>query len=125
MKPEHAAVARQSLLLAGAPEPVVQSVLASARLREFDRGATIFVQGERASAIHIVAAGWAKLYRTAPNGAEAVVGVVTFGRSFGEAVAFGHDVYPVAAEAVTDCSLIRIEADAFLRPCATNLKWRS
>ena len=56
-----------------------------------------------------------KLYRIAPNGAEAVVGVFTKGRSFGEAVAFRHDTYPVAAEAVTDCSLIRIEADAFLR----------
>jgi CRP/FNR family transcriptional regulator, dissimilatory nitrate respiration regulator len=115
MKPEHVAVVRQSMLLVAAPEAVVQSVLASARLREFDRGATIFMQGERASAIYIVAEGWVKLYRIAPNGAEAVVGVFTKGRSFGEAVAFRHDVYPVAAEAVTDCSLIRIEADAFLR----------
>lgn len=115
MKPEHIAVARQSMLLSAAPEAVAQSVLASARLREFDRGSTIFMQGERASAIYIVAEGWVKLYRIAPNGAEAVVGVFTKGRSFGEAVAFRHDVYPVAAEAVTDCSLIRIEADAFLR----------
>lgn len=115
MKPEHIAVARQSMLLVAAPEAVVQSVLASARLREFDRGATIFLQGERAAAIYIVAEGWVKLYRIAPNGAEAVVGVFTKGRSFGEAVAFRHDVYPVAAEAVTDCSLIRIGADAFLR----------
>ena len=103
------------MLLAAAPEAVAQTVLASARLREFDRGATIFLQGERASAIYIVAEGWVKLYRIAPNGAEAVVGVFTKGRSFGEAVAFRHDVYPVAAEAVTDCSLIRIEADTFLR----------
>jgi len=103
------------MLLVAAPEAVVQSVLASTRLREFDRGGTIFLQGERATAIYIVAEGWVKLYRIAPNGAEAVVGVFTKGRSFGEAVAFRHDVYPVSAEAVTDCSLIRIEAEAFLR----------
>lgn len=115
MKPEHSAVARQSLLLASAPEPVAQAVLASAHLREFERGATIFLQGERATAIYIVAEGWIKLYRIAPNGTEAVVGVFTKGRSFGEAVAFRHDIYPVSAEAVTDCSLIRIEADVFLR----------
>lgn len=115
MKPEHIAVARESLILASAPETVVQSVLASARLREFDRGATIFMQGERASAIYIVAEGWVKLYRISPNGTEAVVGVFTKGRSFGEAVAFRHDVYPVAAEATTDCSLIRIESDIILR----------
>lgn len=115
MKPEHVAVARKSLLLAAAPEPLAQSVLASAHLREFERGATIFLQGERAQAIYIVAEGWIKLYRIAPNGTEAVVGVFTKGRSFGEAVAFRHDSYPVSAEAVTDCSLIRIEADVFLR----------
>lgn len=115
MKPEHLAVARQSLLLASAPEPVAQAVLSSAHLREFERGATIFLQGERATAIYIVAEGWVKLYRIAPNGTEAVVGVFTKGRSFGEAVAFRHDSYPVSAEAVTDCSLIRIEANVFLR----------
>jgi CRP/FNR family transcriptional regulator, dissimilatory nitrate respiration regulator len=115
MKPEHQRIALNSLLLSGAPAPVAEAVLASARVRDFDRGATIFLQGERAKAIYIVADGWVKLYRIAPNGAEAVVGVFTRGRSFGEAVAFRHDVYPVAAEAVTDCSLIRIEAEVMLR----------
>ena len=57
---------------------------------------------------------------SAPSGAEAVVGVFTKGSSFGEAVAFRHDTYPVAAEAVTDCTLIRIEADAFLRQIREN-----
>lgn len=115
MKSEHAEIARKSLLLSAAPPDVTEAVLATARARDFDRGATIFLQGERATAIYIVASGWVKLYRIAPNGAEAVVGVFTQGRSFGEAVAFRHDVYPVAAEAVTDCTLIRIEAETILR----------
>jgi CRP-like cAMP-binding protein len=120
MKPEQIALARRSLLLAAAPEHVVKTVLDSARVRGFSRAETIFLQGERASAIYIVADGWVKLYRIAPSGAEAVVGVFTKGASFGEAVAFRHDTYPVAAEAVTDCSLIRIEADAFLRQIREN-----
>lgn len=115
MKPEHIFTARRSTLLAGVSDEVAQEVLSHARLRSFDRGATIFLQGERASAIYIVAGGWVKLYRIAPNGTEAVVGVFTRGRSIGEAVAFRNDVYPVAAEAVTDCEVIRIEADHFLR----------
>ncbi len=112
---EETRIARRSLLLSSAPEHVIDKVLAEARVRTYSRGETIFLQGERASAIYIVADGWVKLYRLAPNGAEAVVGVFTKGRSFGEAVAFRHDVYPVASEAVTDCSLIRIEADSLLR----------
>ncbi len=48
------------------------------------------------------------------------MGVFTKGASFGEAVAFRHDNYPVAAEAVTDCVLIRIETDSFLRQIRDN-----
>lgn len=115
MKPEMHAMARRSLLLSSMPASLAESLLAKAHARSFDRGATIFLQGERATAIYIVVEGWVKLYRIAPSGAEAVVGVFTKGRSFGEAVAFRHDTYPVAAEAVTDCTVIRIEADSFLR----------
>jgi CRP-like cAMP-binding protein len=120
MQPEYLALARRSLLLASAPEHVATTVLEGAHVRSFARAETIFLQGERASAIYIVAEGWVKLYRVAPSGAEAVVGVFTRGSSFGEAVAFRHDTYPVAAEAVTDCTLIRIEADAFLRQIREN-----
>lgn len=120
MRPELVALARRSLLLSSVPEATAREVLASAHARSYDRGATIFLQGERASAIYIVAEGWVKLYRIAPSGAEAVVGVFTKGSSIGEAVAFRNDAYPVAAEAVTDCTLIRIEADAFLRQIRQN-----
>ena len=120
MKPEYLALARRSLLLASAPDSVARSVLETARVRGFSRGETIFLQGERASAIYIVAEGWVKLYRIAPSGAEAVVSVFTRGASFGEAVAFRHDTYPVAAEAVTDCALVRIEADVILRQIREN-----
>lgn len=120
MTPEHRTIAAGSILLSGAPQEAIDLLLDTAGLRAFDRGATIFLQGERAAAIYIVADGWVKLYRIAPNGAEAVVGVFTKGRSFGEAVAIRSDVYPVAAEAVTDCKVIRIPADAYLRQIREN-----
>ena len=115
MKTDLLALVRKSVLFRSLPEPLVETLLAHAHAREYDRGTTIFLQGERAKAIYLVAEGWVKLYRIAPSGAEAVVNVFTNGSSFGEAVAFRDDVYPVSAEAVTDCRLIRIEADGFLR----------
>lgn len=115
MKAEHHALARQSLLLSTLPVEEADLLLKEAHVVQFDRGQTIFLQSESADAIFIVASGWVKLYRIAPSGAEAVVGVFTKGRSFGEAAAFRRDTYPVSAEAVTNCTLIRIEADAFLR----------
>jgi CRP-like cAMP-binding protein len=120
MRQDFRMIARQSLLFSAVPDALAQTLIDDARLRPFDRGATIFLQGEQANAIHIVAEGWVKLYRIAPSGSEAVVGVFTRGASFGEAVAFRKAQYPVAAEAVTDCTLIRIEADAFLRQIRGN-----
>ncbi|WP_022705027.1 Crp/Fnr family transcriptional regulator [Pseudorhodobacter ferrugineus] len=120
MTPEHRTIAAKSILLSGASPEALEVLLKNSRLRPFDRGACIFLQGEKATAIYIVVEGWVKLYRVAPNGAEAVVGVFTKGRSFGEAVAFRSDVYPVAAEAVTDCKVIRIEAEAYLRQIREN-----
>jgi len=115
MTPQEKQIATTSVLLSGIPTEIVDVLLTGAHVRTVGRGTTLFLQGEQATAIYIVLEGWIKLYRISPNGAEAVVGVFTKGGSFGEAVALRHGVYPVASEAVTDCSVMRIEAEAFLR----------
>lgn len=104
-----------SLLLSSIAPNMRDTVLARATTHSFERGETIFLQGDQARSIYVVLDGWVKLFRIAPSGAEAVVGVLTKGRSFGEAVAFRFDTYPVSAEAVTGTRLLRIEANEFLR----------
>lgn len=74
----------------------------------------MFLQGEPASGVHVVVSGWIKLYRMAPNGAEAVVSVFARVESFGEAVALRGLPYPVSAEAVTDSQVMLIPTDALL-----------
>ena len=103
--------ARRSNLIAGMPEGVAEAILAQSVSQGYQRGETVFFQGEPARTLYIVLEGWVKLYRIAPNGGEAVVGVFTKGQSFGEAVAMKlGNKYPVAAEAVTDCRLMQINA---------------
>lgn len=108
------AVARESILLNGLGDDALTEVLAHSSVREFGRGASIFLEGERAHSVFIVLSGWVKLFRIAQSGAEAVVAVFTRGQSFGEAVAFRHDTYPVSAEAVTDCRLMRLDTTTML-----------
>ena len=115
MRDHHSGIARRSVLLRSLPEDAAVSVLDRASVRSHERGTTIFLQGERAKALYVVLDGWIKLYRIAPNGTEAVVGVFSRGDSFGEAVAFSNDVYPVSAEAASDCTLMRIDTDVILR----------
>ena len=107
-------IAKQSILFASLPGDLADTLLERAATHSYDHGATIFLQGEPAASVHIVLEGWVKLFRISPNGAEAVVGIFTRGRSFGEAAAFRGDVYPVAAEAVTDCRLLQVRAALIL-----------
>ncbi|MFZ5608875.1 MAG: Crp/Fnr family transcriptional regulator [Pseudomonadota bacterium] len=113
-KPMELEAARQSILLANLPEDLVATILAHATVQCFDRGATIFLQSDPARFVYIVLEGWVKLLRISASGAEAVVGVFTRGRSFGEAAAFRSDVYPVTAEAVTECRLLQVRAATIL-----------
>lgn len=107
-------VARQSIMLSHLPDDLADILLDRAIKQSFERGATIFLQGELAHSVFVVLDGWVKLFRISPNGAEAVVGVFTRGRSFGEAVCFRGDAYPVNAEAVTDCQLLQLRGSTVL-----------
>lgn len=110
MTPDIEAIASTAAILSGLPPELRARVLASAQTRRVDTGETIFIQGEPAASVYIVIDGWVKLYRMAPSGTEAVIGILTRGRSFGEAVALREMPYPVSAEAITDAMLLRIDA---------------
>jgi CRP-like cAMP-binding protein len=114
--PKHAdrEIAKQSILFSSLPGDLADLLLERSATSSHERGTTIFMQGEAASSVYIVLDGWVKLFRISPNGAEAVVGIFTRGRSFGEAAAFRGDVYPVGAEAVTDCRLLQVRASLIL-----------
>lgn len=101
-------VAKQSLLLKSLPEHHIDTLLSHAIWRKYDRGETIFLQEESAKAVHVVLAGWVKLFRMSPTGSEAVVSVFTRGESFGEAVALRNVPYPVSAEAVSESEIMHI-----------------
>lgn len=107
-------IVRESVLLANVPDEVGETILTQSGYRSYERGETIFLQGEPAEHVIIVLEGWVKLFRVSQNGAEAIVGVFTKGQSFGEAAAFQNDIYPVAAQAVTDCRLILVPAKLML-----------
>lgn len=105
------ATAQAAILFSSLPRDLSAEILRQAAARKYDRGETIFVQGDAAQTIFVVLDGWVKLFRLTPTGAEAVVGVFTKGGSFGEAVALEGTPYPVSAEAVTECRLLAVRAE--------------
>lgn len=109
------AIARNSVLVRSLPEDHIEPILSRGVFRAYERGETVFLQGERCPGIHVVLDGWIKLYRIAPNGSEAVVSVFAKGESIGEAVALRQRPYPVSAEAATACETMLIPADALIQ----------
>lgn len=108
------AIARNSLLMRSLPEQHVDTLISKAIWRHYDRGETLFLQDEKATAIHIVLEGWVKLYRMTPSGSEAVVSVFTRGESFGEAVAFRNLPYPVSGESATQSEVMHIPSNVLI-----------
>ncbi len=81
--------------------------------RTYEKGTTLFRQGEPASSFFVVLSGWVKLYRITPDGLEVVINVFTKGDTFAEAVMFSGGRYPACAETVTCAQLLLIEASVF------------
>ena len=90
-----------------------QRICNRGRILTCDRGHIIFNQGDAADAFFVLLQGWVKLYRLTANGGEAVVTVLTAGESFAEPVMFLGGRYPVAAEAASNCRLLRMELPGF------------
>lgn len=120
LSPSQRQIACQSRLFSTLPAELRDTLLDAAQVSKLRRGQSIFHHGDTAHSIHIVADGWVKLYRIAPNGSEAVVGVMTRGQSFGEPIALRRAAYPVSAEATTACELIALPARAILEVLQTH-----
>jgi CRP-like cAMP-binding protein len=86
----------------------------ASHLRRFPSGTRIFNEGEQAHGFYLVSSGCVKVYKVNPRGQEQVIGVMSAGQTFAEAVAFLDGGYPASAETLEDSELFCIEREAIL-----------
>ena len=115
MDPSDWLIVRSTPLFGTMPLEVAQSVIGVQAVRSYDKGITLFQQGEPAAAFYVVLDGWVKLYRNTPDGNEAVVGVFRRGETFAEAAMFVGGRYPVNAEVVIPSRLLRVDGAVLMR----------
>jgi len=108
---DNEAILSRSPLLKGANKGTIARLAGEAKPQAYTRGSTIFIEGEPARGFGIVAEGAIKLYRMSPGGTETVVRIFSRGESFAEAVALRRGAYPVSAAAVTDSTVLWIDAE--------------
>jgi CRP-like cAMP-binding protein len=111
MDPHDWQIVRSTPLFGAMPQDVAQSVIGNQAVRSYEKGTLLFQQGEPAGCFYVVLDGWVKLFRTTPDGNEAVVGVFRRGETFAEAAIFLGGRYPVSGEVVTPSRLLRVDGE--------------
>ena len=92
----------------GVPDAVRDALLSGGHEKRYAKGDLLFMQDTPADKLFIVIDGWVKIYRTTPQGEEAVLALLKTGDAFGEASIFGHSLYPVSATAAEDAAVFEI-----------------
>jgi len=83
--------------------------------RNFVKGESILVEGDRALGFYLVERGRVKIYKLSPDGKEHILHIIEPGFNFAEAcIFFEHDTCPASAEAIENSSLIFFPKDRFL-----------
>jgi len=90
----------------------LDQVAAACRSVSLGRGETLFHAGEASTAFYAVVSGQMKLALHSGDGAEKILELMRPGETFGEAVVFTGQRYPVTAIGLVGTRLLRIPADA-------------
>jgi CRP/FNR family transcriptional regulator len=85
------------------------------RLFTYPRGNIIFHQGEIGRMMYVVVSGKVRIYKTTPEGGETTTNIFARGDIFGEFAIFDGLPRSATAKTLTQCDLLQITDDAWLR----------
>jgi CRP/FNR family transcriptional regulator, dissimilatory nitrate respiration regulator len=93
-------------------DATIQRLAGAAHLQKLAKGATVFLQGDKATCIRFVCEGWVKLYRISGCGSEAVIRLMPRDHSLEEMAALCGANHDLSAQAVSDVQVLAINAAA-------------
>lgn len=96
------------------PKTFLTKVGSGKTIFKFDKGATIFSQGDAADAVFYVQAGKVKLTVVSQQGKEAVVAILEPASFFGEACLAGETLRMATATALDEATILRIDKQAMM-----------
>ncbi len=100
----------------------LSTIGAGREMVSFQKGKTIFGQGDAADALFVIQKGKVKLSVKSPTGREAVLDILSDEDFIGNDSMAGQSSRTASADAMTDCSLLRIEKKTMLRALAQHVK---
>lgn len=95
-------------------QPQALAALASRMVvKRVAAGAFVFIEGQPAAAVNLVAAGEVKVIRETDEGREVILRLIEPGAIFGGAGSWGESTYPASAVAIEDAVVLQISVPAF------------
>jgi CRP/FNR family transcriptional regulator, cyclic AMP receptor protein len=97
------------------PRTFLASVVAGRSAVKYERGQSIFQQGEAADAVFYIQNGKVQITVISEQGKEGVIGMLEAGEFLGEGCLAGQPLHLASASATVESAIVRIEKDAMIR----------
>lgn len=104
-------------LFAGLDASVLKSVASNAREIRLDKDEVLFLAGETAKGLHVIAEGSVRAFRTGIDGREQVIHVDRAVNTIAEVPVFDGGTYPSTAAAESPATVYMIPRDVILDEC--------
>lgn len=104
---------KNSELFSGLSDAAEKKIAGMGRIVQAPQNMMIILEGEKGSAFYLLAEGSVRLFKSAPDGREVTLKLMSPGEIFAEVILFEKDRYPVSAVAVTDSTLVALDRTSF------------
>ncbi|KAB2887413.1 MAG: Crp/Fnr family transcriptional regulator [Desulfobulbaceae bacterium] len=112
MKPRQ--VISSSSLFQGLPEKDIDQIVAIAIERSYQKGESIFFEGEPGNGFYMVGEGKVKIFKMSLGGKEQILHIFGEGEIFGEVPVFHGMPFPASSETLAATRLLFFPRDAFV-----------
>ena len=104
----------QAPIFSGLPEGQLTEIKQIAKDKFYDKGMTIFLEGDDCNGFYIVAAGKVKIYKVSFEGKEQIFHIYGPGNPFGEVPVFSGQKFPANAQTILKSHLLFFPRTAFV-----------
>lgn len=113
-------VISSSLLFEGLPPKQLENIASIAQEKMFQRGETIFFEGDEGIGFYMIGEGKVKIYKVSSSGKEHILHIFGGGEPFGEVPVFHGQPFPATAEALMKTRTIFFPRDKFVKMVEAN-----
>ncbi len=101
-------------LFEGLPDSQLDDLVRISSRKTYDRGETVFSEGDQANGFYILTAGRIKVYKLSPDGKEQILHIIDPGDPFGEVAVFAGTVFPAHAETLESSEVLFMPREGFV-----------